>query len=74
MLLSVPLIVLAISAESVALIALAVLVLVLVLAFLALISSTLSGIDTTALSRCGVTGKACGFFRLEMVEQACRQA
>jgi hypothetical protein len=58
------------SAASLALIVLAVLALVLVLAFLALISSTLSGIYTATVYGYAVTGETGGFFRQEMAEQA----
>jgi len=69
----VPLIVLAISAESVALVIAAVAVLVLVIIFLALISSALSGIYTAAVYQYAMTGKTCGFFRQDLVESTFRQ-
>ncbi|MBS1254102.1 MAG: hypothetical protein MAG451_03158 [Anaerolineales bacterium] len=71
LLLGVPVIVLAIMSESIALVVLAVLVLVLVLIFLALINSTLSGIYRAAVYRYAVTGEA-GYFRQDLVENAFR--
>jgi hypothetical protein len=73
MFVGVPLIVLAVTSESVALIVLAVLVLVLVLVFMGLINSTLSGIYTAAVYQYAVTGETGGYFRQDMVQNAFRQ-
>jgi hypothetical protein len=72
LLIGVPLIVLAATTESVALIVLAVAVLVLALVFLALINSTLSGIYTAAVYQYAVTGETGQYFRQDLVENAFR--
>jgi len=72
-LVGVPLIILAATTESVALIILAVAVLVLALVFLALINSTLSGIYTAAVYQYAVTGETSGYFRQDLVENAFRR-
>lgn len=73
MLVGVPVIVLAVTSESVALIVLAILVLVLVLVFMGLINSTLSGIYTAAVYQYAVTGETGGYFRQDLVQNAFRQ-
>ncbi len=69
----VPLIILAINAESVALIVLVVVVLVLALVFIALINSTLSGIYTAAVYQYAMTGETGSYFRQDLVQNAFRQ-
>jgi hypothetical protein len=69
----VPLIVVAASAQSVALIVTLVAILVLTLIFIGLINSTLTGIYTAAVYQYAVGGETGGFFRQDLVEQAFRQ-
>lgn len=68
----VPLIILAVSAESLALIVVVVVVLVLALVFIGLINSTLSGIYTAAVYRYAMTGETSGYFRQDLVQNAFR--
>ena len=70
--LAVPVIILAVAAESVALVVLVVLALVLTLVFLGLISSTLGGIYTAAVYQYAVTGEPSGYFRSDLVQNAFR--
>jgi len=70
--LGIPIIVLAASTGSAALIALTVLLFVLILVFMGLISSTLSGIYIAAVYRYAAEGEASGFFSEEMVQEAFR--
>jgi hypothetical protein len=72
-LVSVPLIVLAANAQSVALIVAVVVIVVLALVFIGLINSTLSGIYTAAVYQYAMTGETGGFFRRDLVEGAFRQ-
>ncbi len=69
---SVPLIILAVSAESLALIVLVVVVLALALVFIGLINSTLSGIYTAAVYQYAVTGETSSYFRQDLVQNAFR--
>lgn len=72
-LLAVPVFVLAVSAESLALIVLAVLGLVMVFLFLGLVSSTLNGIYVAAVYRYAMEGEAGEFFRQDLVQEAFRR-
>ena len=71
-LLGVPVIVLAVMAESVAAVVLVVLLLILALAAVALLGSTLSGIYSAAVYRYAVGGDTGKFFSAELVEGAFR--
>jgi hypothetical protein len=71
-LLGIPLIIFAVSLESVVLIAFAVMTLLLVVVFLSLISSTLNGIYVAAVYRYAAEGESSGFFSEEMVQGAFR--
>ncbi len=72
MLVGVPVIVWAATSDSVALIVLAVVALALALTFLALMSSTLSGIYTAAVYQYAVTGETSSYFRQDLVQHAFR--
>ncbi|MGD8625096.1 MAG: DUF6159 family protein [Anaerolineae bacterium] len=69
----VPLVILAVNAESLALIIAVIVIMVLALTFVALVNSTLSGIYVAAVYQYATTGETGGYFRRELVENAFRQ-